>query len=254
MRSCLFCLAPANSLEDAWPQWITKQFKGRRPSEVHAERGGKKLKPWRTLQPELTIRCVCRGCNNGWMSQLEQAAQPVLQPLIAGQSVSLDETGQAVVARWAVKTAMVLEAVDPREKRIYEAAQCARFRACGAIPWRTTIWLAASVDSASFMSTKNRHLGEPAHEIVGASTTMAFGHIAIQVLTMQVPEDVGPQTVVTTMVRRGPWDQLTRQVWSTRAPVTWPPAMGVSGEEGLDAFADRFSAVGHDGPIDTMAV
>jgi hypothetical protein len=149
---------------------------------------------------------------------------------------------------------MVLEALDPIEKRAYGEAQCARLRVRGAIPWRTSIWLAASVDPAWFMSTKNRHMGSAAQGIVGASTTIAFGHAAVQVLTMKVPDNVGPETEVTTNVRRGPWNQITAQVWSPHAELNWPPAMGVQGEDGLDALADRFSVPGHGGEVDTIAV
>ena len=43
MRRCFFCLSDANSLEDAWPRWITNQYRANRPSEVQAERLGVRL-------------------------------------------------------------------------------------------------------------------------------------------------------------------------------------------------------------------
>src|SRR3989304_5489170 len=180
MRSCLFCPGHADSLEDAWPRWITSQFKSTRPAEVRAERGGTKLKSRITLQPELTIRCVCQAGNSGSNTQLEPGVRPFLQPLLAGQSHTVDTTGQAVIALWAVKTTMVLEALDPIEKRLYVQTQRERVRSRAAIPWRTSVWLAASADPAWFMSTKNRHVGAAAQGIVGASTTMGVGHIFLQ--------------------------------------------------------------------------
>jgi hypothetical protein len=158
------------------------------------------------------------------------------------------------MALWAVKTAMVLEALDPLEKRAYDDAQCARLRERAAIPWRTSIWLATSVDPAWFMSTKNRHVEAEAQEIIGASTTIAFGHVAVQVLTMKVPESVGPKTEVTTDVRRGPWNQITAQIWPPRVTFNWPLGMAVQGEQGLDAFADRFNTADHDGEVDRITV
>ncbi|MBE3038288.1 MAG: hypothetical protein IMZ62_05705 [Chloroflexi bacterium] len=53
------------------------------------------------------------------MSQLEGQAQRFLQPLLMGESCTLDIAGQTIVALWSVKTAMVLEAVDPFQKRVY---------------------------------------------------------------------------------------------------------------------------------------
>lgn len=50
---------------------------------------------------------VCAACNNGWMSELETAARPLLVSLIDNvrnlQSLSAEET--VLVAKWAVKTA-----------------------------------------------------------------------------------------------------------------------------------------------------
>ncbi len=100
-RQCFFCTSNANSLEDAWPRWITNQFKGNRPSEVHAEKGGVPLKSWNVYQPELAVRCVCQSCNNGWMSQFEVQAKQILQPLLAGEFCELDTVGQTIITRWS---------------------------------------------------------------------------------------------------------------------------------------------------------
>jgi hypothetical protein len=58
-------------------------------------------------------RTVCRDCNNGWMSRLEQDATPILTALIgavnAGSDVTLDPSQAKVLARWATKTAWTSE-------------------------------------------------------------------------------------------------------------------------------------------------
>ena len=114
MRLCLFCSASANSLEDAWPQWITNQFKGSRPAAVQAERAGVTLPSWNVHKPTLKIRCVCEQCNNGWMSRLEGRVQPFLQPLLIGASGALDMVGQTTIATWAVVTVVHRSMTDPR--------------------------------------------------------------------------------------------------------------------------------------------
>jgi len=189
------------------------------------------------------------------MSRRESRVQPFLQPLLTGESGALDVVGQTTIATWAVKTAMVLEGLDPAEKRGYTQLQRERLRLRAAIPWRTSIWLAASADPDWFMSTKNRHAGETPEDISGVSITMAFAHAVLQVLTIRVPEDVGPGTQVTTDVRRGPWSQLTVKIWPPRESVSWPPPMGLNGEIELDALAKRFSTTDRNcGEVDTLAV
>ena len=91
------------------------------------------------------------------------------------------------------------------------------------------------------MSTKNRHSGEGPDDISGVSVTIGFAHAVLQVLTIRVPEVVGPDTQVTTEVRQGPWSQLTVQVWPPKVGAHWPPPMGLNGEAGLNALAERFS-------------
>jgi hypothetical protein len=241
MRLCLFCSDRANSIEDAWPKWITNQFKGSRPSAVSAERAGVRLPSWTVHQPTLQIRCVCSRCNNEWMSRLEGQAQPFLQSLLMGNPCVLDRPAQTAVATWAVKTAMVLEGLDPGDKHVYSQLQRERFRLRAEMPSRTSVWLAASATPDWFMSAKNRHLGAVPAGFAGISTTMGFAHLVLQVLTIRVPEDVGPTTKVTTDVRKGQWSDATVQVWPTREDLRWPPRLGLNGESGLSLLAERFA-------------
>ena len=152
---------------------------------------------------------------------------------------------------------MVLEALDQVHKRAYTQAERERLRSIGAIPWRTSVWLAVSIEPSWFMSNKNRHLGAgDTQSILGVSITMAFAHAVLQVLTIRVPEDVGPKTQVTTDVRRGPWDRATIQIWPSQSTlVTWPPSMGLNNESGLNTLSERFSTTTQDsGPIDILVI
>lgn len=243
MRKCLFCLAKANSLEDALPHWITDQFKASEPCKAQLERHGNKVNIWQVYQPELSIRCVCKSCNNGWMSDLESQTKIYLQPLLMGEKSVLDISGQTAIAVWSLKTAMVLEALDPPQKRIYTQQEREQLQKLSVIPRRTSVWLATSVDKSLFLSTKNRHMSaEAINEISGASITMAFSHVAIQVFTIRVPSYVGPTTCVTANVRRGPWERATIKIWPNQpSPVAWPPALALNSEVGLNALAERFS-------------
>jgi hypothetical protein len=69
-----------------------------------------------------TVR-VCKGCNNGWMSRLEQSAQPLLTQLADGSSVTLDGDAQHVLALWLAKDAIVHEPLATPQHRISTPAQ-----------------------------------------------------------------------------------------------------------------------------------
>jgi len=63
---------------------------------------------YRTRGGSQTVRSVCATCNNGWMSDLETEAQPLLEPLLKGEIIRLSEPEQMIAATWAVKTVLVL--------------------------------------------------------------------------------------------------------------------------------------------------
>jgi hypothetical protein len=85
---------------------------------------------------------------------------------------------------------------------------------------------------------------------------MAFGHAAIQVLTIRVPPSVTDHAMITTNVRAAPWRDSTVQIWPTQtSTIVWPPKSRLNGEVGLDLFAERFSTSGIDEKLlDELAI
>ncbi len=55
------------------------------------------------------LKRICKGCNNGWMSRLEEQAKSVILPLMKTERKlgSLDEEECRILARWAGKTALI---------------------------------------------------------------------------------------------------------------------------------------------------
>src|SRR5713226_8688439 len=117
-RRCLFCDNPANSREHVWPDWILERLKSDRRQAMAGHIGDQSLY-WTGVKPELKNKCVCSGCNHGWMSTLETANIPVLGPLMHDLVRPIDTAEQASAARWAVKTAMVMESSTRRHRQIF---------------------------------------------------------------------------------------------------------------------------------------
>lgn len=122
-RTCIFCNSFRISDEHFWPEWCHHLFErgvndsyrqfqedtipGRRPRKRHDRtRGGNIVTK--------AIRCVCKPCNNGWMSQLESAAKPILAPMIEGKSRTLDADQRRTLASWVALKVMVSEHDKPR--------------------------------------------------------------------------------------------------------------------------------------------
>ena len=103
-QKCIFCPSPADSDEDVFPEWLLKTV-GQDAMILH--RTGKQSKKTDSLR--VKARIVCQTCNNEWMSRIEEATKPVLQPMLGGESVTLGRVEQEHLARWAVKVSMLVE-------------------------------------------------------------------------------------------------------------------------------------------------
>lgn len=242
MRDCLFCDSPADTKEDGWPLWLLKRFEVSSKSEVEARVGNDAPRTYRSTRP-LAVTCVCAKCNNGWMSDIENKAKVLLEPMFRGARVGLDHAACATLSVWGLKTAMVLERIETDGVVQYTRDECARLRQFSIVPARSRIWLAASLDDTQLYSAKTHHLDAELDRSASSHvSTLAFGTVVMQIYTLRLGSTPSPDVRVTTDVRRGPWEEATSQLWPvTTSVATWPPRVALNGVEGLDALAERFS-------------
>jgi hypothetical protein len=115
-RHCIFCGATADDKEHLLPRWLQEVL----PSDqtvIHTRQvGGEKTPPWSRKPFREKAKFVCEGCNQGWMSELESEAKPLLTPVIARKGpCDFDLVGQWTIARWAVKTCFVMQMQGPEQ-------------------------------------------------------------------------------------------------------------------------------------------
>ena len=94
--------------------WAYRAFsKSRKPKGLFLGRiiGPEQMRIDPDGEPVPTAKVICRACNNGWLSRIDNAAADVLKPLVRGEhAVVLDREGQTAVAAWIYKTALILDA------------------------------------------------------------------------------------------------------------------------------------------------
>jgi hypothetical protein len=242
MRLCLFCDNNASTKEDAWPLWLMKQFSMPSTGRMFAERGSE-LKHWAVTKPKLIVKWLCGSCNNGWMSQLENEAKPIIESILEDNTNGFDAAAQETLGVWAVKTAMVLEAVNPEWPRFYSVEERHRLRTARLLPARTEVWLAKCVNQPDIYSAAVDHRTGSGDDGARAfAVTMAFGSLAFQVVTLRTPASVPEHVSATYDSSDGPWNQVLLQVWPTSSEKrVWPPKMGLDSESGVNALAERLS-------------
>lgn len=245
MRTCIFCHKNASTIEDAWPQWLMKRFPASSNSLMDAERGGQKLGSWHMAKPGLPVKWLCATCNHGWMSSLENEAKPVLESILDDKLKDIGASNQSTLALWAVKTAMVLACINPRRTWFYSDDERQLMRATQSPPPRTSVWIAKCINQPNIYSAaKDLRTTPDDGGICAYLTTMAFGSLAFQIVSLKTPATIPENITLTYDVTEGPWDQTLLQVWpTTQESMRWPPHYGLNSEFGLDALTNRLSPV-----------
>ena len=87
------------------------------------------------------LKVVCQSCNNGWMSRLQSAAKPYLEPLLVADFVALHRNAQMALAAWAAMFTMVWEFADPPTACITPAERML-FKEAQLTPPNWFIWIA----------------------------------------------------------------------------------------------------------------
>ena len=80
-----------------------------------------------------TVTCVCTTCWNGWIARLEENVSPLLRSMIAGEPTPLPPARRKMLARWAAKTAIVMECASRTWVRTPRFA-CEHIRKVGVHP------------------------------------------------------------------------------------------------------------------------
>jgi hypothetical protein len=195
-QHCVFCgvhLTGRRSREHIFPRWLTEHHgNATTPVEIrwmadwsHELLGERKL----TLS-NLVAGRVCRPCNNGWMSQLEDQVVSPLVELASGdrRPAELATHERELIARWATKTAFALRVAD-LGPRVVDSSHMQAL-ANGGMPPVRVVARQATVDlGLSWCTTQWWMINYPPHSIVEVSrlvgrshkTILTIGHLVVAI-------------------------------------------------------------------------
>ena len=202
------------------------------------------MKKWRVNRPHLAVKCVCGACNNGWMSQLQSGAKPIIERLWDQAEVTLDLYDCKSLSLWAVMTSMTLQTFDEQNNWLYTEEERTLMWHEQRIPSFIGIWIANCIGHTETYSASRSMTGtaqDSQRRARGSVVTMAFGKLGIQVLKVNPDGDTRGLKQITVGQGWGDWENIALQIWPLRGgPVNGPPPRGIRCEEELEIFAGRF--------------
>lgn len=157
------------------------------------------------------------------MSKLATDSKPLIGRIIEDFALSLDTSQQTLLARWTLKTAMVLDGVTKERNRFYTRSECGNLYLNSKIPDQTTVWVGRYCGSGFSLDGTEVWIDLPETPKVAkvCVTTIVIGHLAIQSVTVHVsPEHKDKQIAGPILVVNG----SLLDIWpSGTRPVNWPP-------------------------------
>ena len=135
-KMCVFCGNPGLSKEHFWPEWAHNLFDDRPPNftgvaefvVANSLREPPLVRERQGSMLDKKIRVVCKACNNGWMSRLEEEAKQIILAMISENIITLNVQEQKKIARWAMLKVIVLDQSAPRDA-VVDRRDCAEFMA-----------------------------------------------------------------------------------------------------------------------------
>lgn len=244
-RACYFCGAVGGmSKEHVWPRWLREMSVDLTDSTTTWSSGFDITAPGKVIEAPLIqmtkqgspitakVREVCRVCNSGWMSGLEQDVRPTIRRVtlasfpIGVTTLSPEEACRLAV--WALKSAWMRELATPGhrtptlEMRAYLKDQLMP-------PANAQVWAARHAGQLDFHARTAQarivhqdHAWdsgfEPRHALV---CTLTFSRLSLLSVT----------TDGTGVPPMAPDPSLWTPLWPFDGGVTWPPLESVSDTE-----------------------
>lgn len=230
-RQCMFCGCVGRSKEHLWPKWAHDLLPGSESTSlVTFNKKGKeeytvdKVVEFSKSILETVVNRPCETCNSGWMSGLESSVRKIIEPIMRGEPVWLDDQELVTLREWITMKLMVLDQssdaiMNAAERKAFferrqlpENLQLTLFH-CGLDEWRNN-W-ATDQDILAPTGTLKKPDGATVKLMV-----WGFGDLLVRGLYRRGVE-------FPTMVP----DNSYQEIWPGLTDRMWPPTHRLNAEE-----------------------
>jgi len=242
------------SAEHIWPAWMVELFpKGKYSAGIKVDYQRQEVldKSWTMNDVTHKAKVVCKPCNNGWMSTIEDAARPILVPLIEKPlgKRPLNIYAQSVLANWAALHAMVFDRVRNPDSSYFSVEERQAFANSSKMRKpisHTHVWVALLPDMGGMGTRAGIHSrGSSDNEWRYSFFNCVFSRIIIQVFhwsgftTNWIKSEDSGKAIDLRKLDDPIWQFATIKVWPRKSPLKWPPKQSLT-HDGMNPFYNRF--------------
>lgn len=201
------------------------------------------LRQWKNDEIDITVNVVCKPCNEGWMSDLEEEhARPAMSEMILGHSVpSLDSSRAKAIARFACKTAMVVDYMRPADTSFFTKSDRLRFSDSLSIPNQLQVFLACFSPGVSGRLHAFRYSDYPDFEDILSVyvCTYGVGRLIFQVVAAKFP--IG----FPSFYPIAGFEHLAIPLYpELPTDISWPLPNFIADRAHFEGFSTRWSSIG----------
>jgi hypothetical protein len=241
-KECAFCPATAKITgEHVWSDWMNNTLP---PSSGYTfqqiANDGSVTKEFPAKDLNLTTKVVCKACNEGWMSEMENRfAKPAMVDLILGNRIGEISKKRALgLSLFAFKTAVITNRSLPESEFFFDKVDRYRFRESFTIPRGVTMFIVCMeqlVFSGGFRSHNIFFRNERPHLTLNVCS-FRIGRLGFQVVCGK------PITVMNVESLPTP-PGLTTEFYPTLHPQIQWPRKKLLGVESFDDFCSRWDSI-----------
>jgi hypothetical protein len=219
---CIFCGNDRLTREHVYSRAWIERLAPHATSFTNERRAGRRravpVNTWVSSKADVVVKCVCADCNNGWMTELDAAAEEMVSTLCLGKNKVRVKGGMLdLLATWAVKMALVMECLMAPMVVAQEVR--ARFYRERTPPRGVRVWI-ATMEVWDVETRTTPMTLESAPELGGFEqaycATFSMLHLVVQVL---VPLDARVNA------EHDEWGaDHSELAWPRTEPLEWPLA------------------------------
>ena len=235
-KTCIYCGSQSVSEEHVFPIWLRNRFRGYGTLEHKVDLDSPIRFKTGVTDLRVTVRSVCKKCNENWMSVIQNDTKPLIERLLKDPTSDLDLRECRRLTTWAVMSAMCLETRNAPPEWRYTQVDHTLFQKRREIPDRTEVWI-CRWDNTTGPSYDSHLMGEN-HDRAYV-VTFGFGTLIFQVLHL-VPVD--PNDGKTMWISDDlPWDDILIPIRHPRgSTASLAGKRAIDGEQ-MSLLESRFS-------------